>query len=182
MTTPLKEEVMYCANHPDRETLLRCNKCGKPICPECAVRHPVGLRCSECARVRKSPIYDVALAEYVTAGLVGVGVSTVAAFLMSLIGGWWFVLFIIGPVVGGFIAEAMSRVIKYKRGRGMQVLAGTSIVVGALLSGLIVLFVSLPSQHWGALLGDLRILSFLFQRANWIYVIFAVIGAVTRLR
>lgn len=178
----MSTETLYCANHPERETLLRCNKCGKPICPECAIRHPVGLRCRECARVKKLPIYDVALAEYATAGLVGVSVSTVAAFLMSLIGGWWFVLLIIGPVVGGFIAETMSRVIGFKRGRGMQVLAGSSIVAGAVLSVLIVLFVSVPSQHWGVLLRDVRILSALFQRANWLYVIFAVIGAVTRLR
>jgi hypothetical protein len=44
-----------------RETLLRCNRCDRPMCTECAVQHPVGLRCKECikelARVnyRKSP-------------------------------------------------------------------------------------------------------------------------------
>ena len=37
-------ESLTCANHPDRETLLRCNKCGKPICISCAVRTPVGYR------------------------------------------------------------------------------------------------------------------------------------------
>lgn len=178
----MNTETLYCANHPERETLLRCNKCGKPICPECAIRHPVGLRCSECARVKKSPVYNVAPVEYATAGLVGIGVSTVAAFLMNLVGGWWFVLFILGPVVGGFIAETMSRVVKYKRGRGMQILAGVSIVAGALLSGLILLFIALPSRHWGVVLSDLRVLALLFQQPNWLYVIFAVIGAVTRLR
>ncbi|HYN88142.1 MAG TPA: tetratricopeptide repeat protein, partial [Ardenticatenaceae bacterium] len=42
------EEMLHCSVHPDRETMLRCNRCGRPMCPECAVRTPVGLRCREC--------------------------------------------------------------------------------------------------------------------------------------
>ncbi|MQC24840.1 MAG: hypothetical protein DWG81_02705, partial [Chloroflexi bacterium] len=30
----------FCANHPDRPTALRCNKCAKPICPGCALHTP----------------------------------------------------------------------------------------------------------------------------------------------
>ena len=41
---------MYCANHPDVETLLRCNRCGKPICLKCATLTDVGYRCNECIR------------------------------------------------------------------------------------------------------------------------------------
>ena len=42
------DEVTYCAVHPDRETGLRCNKCGRLMCAECAVPTPVGYRCREC--------------------------------------------------------------------------------------------------------------------------------------
>ncbi len=43
-------DIPTCANHPERETGLRCNRCGKPICSQCAVQTPVGYRCRECVR------------------------------------------------------------------------------------------------------------------------------------
>ena len=39
------EETTYCAVHPDRETSLQCNRCGRYMCVECAVHTPVGYRC-----------------------------------------------------------------------------------------------------------------------------------------
>jgi rhomboid protease GluP len=50
---PASAGPMYCYRHPDRETLLRCGRCDRPICAECQVRHPVGIRCPECAPVRQ---------------------------------------------------------------------------------------------------------------------------------
>lgn len=38
-----------CYRHPDRETLLACSHCERPICTACATQAPVGLRCPECA-------------------------------------------------------------------------------------------------------------------------------------
>ncbi|MEN6392186.1 MAG: B-box zinc finger protein, partial [Anaerolineaceae bacterium] len=29
--------TLYCTNHPQTETSLRCNRCDKPICTKCAV-------------------------------------------------------------------------------------------------------------------------------------------------
>jgi hypothetical protein len=40
----------YCYYHPNVETELRCNKCGKYICPKDAVRTPVGYRCKSCVK------------------------------------------------------------------------------------------------------------------------------------
>ena len=50
-------EPMYCVNHPDVETYLRCNKCGRPICPKCAVRTPVGYRCRDCVQAHQQVFY-----------------------------------------------------------------------------------------------------------------------------
>ena len=44
-TSPVQPEVMHCYRHPDRETLIRCARCDRPICLQCQVRHPVGIRC-----------------------------------------------------------------------------------------------------------------------------------------
>jgi membrane associated rhomboid family serine protease len=40
-------ETMYCYRHPDRETMVSCSECGRPICPDCMVFAPVGIRCPE---------------------------------------------------------------------------------------------------------------------------------------
>jgi len=42
------EQKTYCYIHPNVESNLRCNKCGNYICPRCAVRTPVGYRCTRC--------------------------------------------------------------------------------------------------------------------------------------
>jgi membrane associated rhomboid family serine protease len=41
------EDVRYCYRHPDRETMLSCSECGRPICAECVNYAPVGLRCPD---------------------------------------------------------------------------------------------------------------------------------------
>src|SRR2546430_779306 len=40
-------EPMRCYRHPDRETLLSCSECGRPICTDCMTPAAVGLRCPE---------------------------------------------------------------------------------------------------------------------------------------
>ena len=60
--TPIQDPdgyTLFCANHPDRETSLRCNRCEKPICSKCAVRTPTGYRCKECVRGQQK-VFDTA--------------------------------------------------------------------------------------------------------------------------
>lgn len=37
-----------CYRHADRRSLIRCQRCGRPICPECQTPAPVGVHCPEC--------------------------------------------------------------------------------------------------------------------------------------
>lgn len=37
-----------CYRHPGQVTGLRCTRCGRPICGECAIAAPVGFQCPEC--------------------------------------------------------------------------------------------------------------------------------------
>ena len=37
-----------CYRHPETETGLRCNRCNKLICAQCAQQSPVGFRCPDC--------------------------------------------------------------------------------------------------------------------------------------
>ncbi len=49
-----------CANHPKVETGVSCSNCGKPICPDCMVPAPVGIKCRDCARQPRSARVDAA--------------------------------------------------------------------------------------------------------------------------
>lgn len=58
---------LRCANHPDVETRVSCNKCGKLICFRCMVSTPVGYRCRECAKIRPNPLTQVSTELYAKA-------------------------------------------------------------------------------------------------------------------
>jgi membrane associated rhomboid family serine protease len=41
-------DVPVCYRHKDRETHIRCQRCGNPICPDCMRQAPVGFQCPSC--------------------------------------------------------------------------------------------------------------------------------------
>jgi membrane associated rhomboid family serine protease len=50
MTAPQVGAENRCYRHPDRETFVKCQRCGRPICGECQTLAPVGVHCPECVR------------------------------------------------------------------------------------------------------------------------------------
>jgi membrane associated rhomboid family serine protease len=44
-------ETPHCYRHPNRETLVSCSECGRPICEDCMNFAPVGIRCPDHANV-----------------------------------------------------------------------------------------------------------------------------------
>ncbi len=51
----------YCYRHKRAVTRLRCGRCGRAICPDCALIGPAGPRCPDCGR-HKVPVSARAVA------------------------------------------------------------------------------------------------------------------------
>lgn len=173
--------TLYCANHPERETLIRCGRCGKPICLQCRVRHPVGIRCKECAQIRKDPLTSLTPPQYGLAFVSALGASIVGGFIAPYLG--LLFAFFIGPLIGGGIAEFVGRVIGYKRGLPLTILVSVCIVLGVIIAQLIAVLASgrLPLAAAFSL-NTLATVALSSVLPSIVYIIFAIGGAVARLR
>jgi hypothetical protein len=129
-TTPVEEIIpLHCYRHPDRETMLRCNRCDRPICPECAIRTPTGYRCKECIRGQQK-IFDTAKPQdVILAGILAVVLSMIGSYIASLLGFW---TIFVAPAAGMITAEAIRWVARRRRSKLLFRVATGGAVVGAL--------------------------------------------------
>jgi hypothetical membrane protein len=67
--------TMLCYRHPDREVWIRCGRCDRPICTQCAMQGPVGFRCKQCGGPfpLEPLLVDAATWALITAGAAAVG-------------------------------------------------------------------------------------------------------------
>jgi tetratricopeptide (TPR) repeat protein len=131
---PLDDGVLYCINHPKVETMLRCNRCGEPICTRCAVLTPVGYRCKQCVRGQQAVFYTGGRVDYIIGAVLAFVLGGVAAYLMGMLGGWFFAI-ILGPAAGVGIAEAVRLSVRRRRSRYLW----AAVAGGMVASGLIAL-------------------------------------------
>jgi hypothetical protein len=130
----------YCEKHTETPTNLRCSRCDKPVCPECMVQAPVGIRCQEHGRPTKLPTYDVSTGFIVRGVAAGVGIGILGGLILGIAGAYTTLFFI--PYVftlamvglGYLVGEGISRATNKKRGQPLIVAA----VVGVVLAFVIV--------------------------------------------
>ena len=136
------DQPMFCTNHPETETYLRCNKCGKPICLKCAELTEVGYRCKECIREQQNVFYNALTADNWIAFAVAAGITLVAwpivAFLLRITGFFgWIIAALVGSGAGAALAQIIRNSVGRRRGRYIRHFTLAGIVVGLVLSGFI---------------------------------------------
>jgi len=96
----------------------------------CAVQGPVGSRCRQCGVLANDP-----LASFTPRQLVlGTGVSIIAGAVAGFVGAYiGFFSIVVGYFAGRFVADAVTRVIGYKRGPIMLTILFGGILLGTLL-------------------------------------------------
>jgi hypothetical protein len=143
LVTPHREDedTTYCAVHPDRETGLRCNRCERYMCAQCAVQTPVGYRCRQCVREVDKTFFNAKTTDRLILFGVSAALGGVITFVSGLFFGWFLlVLLFVGLIAGPIIGEAAWRATGKRRIQYARpiVWAGTGLggFIGALLFGL----------------------------------------------
>ena len=181
----MSSSPVYCTNHPKTETLLRCNKCGRPFCIKCLERTPVGYRCKECLNVQQAGYYTATPVDYVIVAVVGTIASLVGGGIALVLGGFWFLSIFYGPAAGGVIAEIIRFAIQRRRAKYVWLVACATVVIGAFLVAgafpLLMLLMSFGSPGFARGIGSFGLGGFL-NIGLWIYLVLAVSTVYARLR
>jgi hypothetical protein len=135
------QERITCYNHPNRETVLRCNRCEQPICVQCAIKTPTGYRCKQCVKNQQKIFVTVKWFDYPVAILVAGLLSALGCYFMMLIGQLCLIIpFIIGPSIGIGIAESVRFLVHRRRSEWLfraTAIAGGLAVLPYILSPLL---------------------------------------------
>jgi len=83
------EDPSVCYRHPDRQSWVLCQRCGRTICPECQILAPVGVQCPDCVREAGGSVqWTPTNAKPVKKRTAARRVSTASASPSSGFGGW----------------------------------------------------------------------------------------------
>lgn len=169
-----EETLTYCEVHPDRETALRCNKCGRLMCPECAVSTPVGYRCKQCVRQHDDKFFNASQNDYVMIAAICGILSAIAAAIVNQIGIPLLFMFFVGIPLGGGIAELALRATGRRRGRQSALVGVAAVIIGAVLGILVqitmIIGVIPPLSIVGRVLfSDIRLIVFVGIIAFFVY-------------
>ncbi len=144
--TETTANTQYCYNHPTRATLLRCNRCERPICTECAVLTPTGYRCKECVRGQQKVYETARWTDFPVVILIAGVLSYIGSLIASNLG--FFTIFI-APIAGVIIAEAVRWAVKKRRSRALFRSATIAAAAGAVILPLLSLIQMLTFGGFG---------------------------------
>lgn len=162
-----------CVNHPQTETLLRCNRCGQPVCFKCLEQTPVGYRCKACIRGQQNIYFNAKRRDYAAALLVSTLIGAVATPLAGLLLAPFFLLgfflaLMVGPTAGGLFVQLVRTSVRRRRGRYLRHAMVAGALLGAML-GLAAAWIALGFWLW-------------MELALWVFVVSTVTTAYRLLR
>ena len=135
MTEELHEEYQVCYKHPDRKTLLRCNKCDRPICPECAVRTPTGYRCKDCIKSQQK-VFDTAESkDYFIGGAIAAVLGFAGTFVARLIP--FLPVFVAALIFAAAFGKIICAAVRAAVSRRRSVMLTRVVVIAAALGALV---------------------------------------------
>ena len=132
----LNEPINYCAVHPERDTELRCNRCDRYMCADCAQRTPVGYTCRECVRGHRDRFYQGTLLNYALVAAVSAAGGAVIAASALFLGGFLILGFILAPAIGGGAAQLALQLTGRRRGRQSGYVCAGAMLLGGLAASL----------------------------------------------
>ncbi|MGO8673194.1 MAG: hypothetical protein ACLQVD_17780 [Capsulimonadaceae bacterium] len=118
---------MLCYRHKRVETAVSCGRCDRPICTQCMIPGPAGIRCPECAAVGKLPFDQVPPARLALATVAGLATGFLGAWILASIP--FFSLFL-AYYYGGLLAEIVFRAAGRRGARQVTVISISSIILG----------------------------------------------------
>ena len=104
MSTPAPQSEIdseYCYRHPDRQSFIHCQRCGRTICPQCQTQAAVGVQCPECVRDGREQV--AASRPGVLSRLVGTGSTPIVTYVLIAL---CVVIYVIQWVSGGALTNA----------------------------------------------------------------------------
>jgi tetratricopeptide (TPR) repeat protein len=161
-------DVLVCANHPETETTLRCNRCGRPVCVKCVKLTDVGYRCKDCIREQQGVYFNAELKDYFVVAIVSFVLAAIAAPILELLLGILGLFFgiilavLAGPAVGGVAATIIRRSVGRRRGRYMGIVAVVAIILGIAIGALV-------AAPFGVRVNLIPLAIFLFTSLSTIY-------------
>lgn len=137
----------YCERHKDTPTGLRCGRCETPVCPQCMVHGPVGVRCLDCGKPPKLPQFEVSTPLMLRAIGASLVIGLAGGFLLLFILGFGLFYLLAAAGFGYALAEGTSYAANRKRGPKLATIAAIGAIVGhvpiILLLGVVTIFVPL---------------------------------------
>ncbi len=171
-------ETLTCYKHPNRETMLRCNKCDRPICTQCAVQTPTGYRCRECVRGQQKVFNNARAFDYVIAVVVAAGLAYLGTYVISFIG--FFTIFV-APFIGTLIVEAVKKLTGGRRSRTLFIATTVAAALGSLPT-LIMHILSLWFGLWSGGFNLYGLLPLIWQAVYTILIIGSVYYRLTGIK
>lgn len=140
-------DATFCVRHKDKPTGLRCGRCETPVCPQCMVHGPVGVRCPDCGKPPKLPQFEVSTPLVLRAIGASLVIGLAGGFVLLFAISFGFLYLIAAAAFGYALAEGTSYAANRKRGPKLATIAAIGAIVGHVpiiaLLGVVTIFVLL---------------------------------------